>query len=136
MLKISIHRLWTLAFRRRLPHTAHMSNRTLNNNAARVLDALKRHFGLTDQVIADASNGAFTRSQIEARRAGRKTLDLDDLEALGETLHLPASVFLMEPNEAIRFVLDHTSDQDFPWSRCTRPRQPTLFDSSEHPIAA
>lgn len=106
------------------------ADNTLSNRAAAVLHALKRHFDVTDQEIADATDGEFSRSQIEARRAGRKTLDLDDLELLGRIFDLPATVFLMDPSEAIRFALDNPPTQGFASSRCTRPWQPTLWESA------
>lgn len=85
---------------------------SLTNRAAQVLEAIKRLRGFSDGEIADRAG--LSRSAIEARRRGAKVIDVDDLERLGAALNVSPVVFLMEPIEAMRWVLDNAPSMEEP----------------------
>ena len=86
-----------------------MSRHTLNDTAAQVLSSLMRLHGLNDTAAGKAFGK--DRTWVEARRNGRSSIKLADLEVIAKALDLPPTVFFMEPAEAIRYSLDNPSDQ-------------------------
>lgn len=98
--------------------------------AARTLDALKRHFGLSDQQIADLSPG-YTRAKVSERRRGITALDSNDMDAFGRLFGVPSTVFLMSASDALRYVLDNDVEPNF-----TPPDQANPGSSCYAAIAA
>lgn len=85
--------------------------RTLQGQrTARTFAALRQHFGFSDQRLGDLAG--YTLSQVEARRKGETPFTVDDMERFGGVFHIPPEVFLMDENEAIRWVLDHAITLD------------------------
>ena len=94
--------------------------------AARTLDALKRHFGFSDQRIADLTG--YSRDMVRERRVGSTALDSNDMDAFGRLFGVPSTVFLMSAADALRYVLDNDvepnlapPDQENPGSSCYAP---------------
>lgn len=72
---------------------------------ARTLDAIRRHRHLSDQQLADRSG--LSRPQVEARRNGRTPCSVSDLAKLAIALNVETATFLLERDEAVRWVLDN-----------------------------
>lgn len=77
---------------------------------ANTVNALRRLRGYSDAKLGERAG--MSRSQVEARRAGRATIDVNDLEALAAGLDVPTPVLLMDAPDAIRWILDNETGDD------------------------
>jgi transcriptional regulator with XRE-family HTH domain len=80
------------------------------SNVPATLRALKRFCGLTDQQIADAAD--MRRSTLHNRQSGLSPATADELGRIAADVYdVPIFVLFLPPDEAIRWVLDHPSEQ-------------------------
>lgn len=54
-----------------------------------------------------------TPTSVSARLNGSTVIKQEELAALGVLFDVPVEVFYLEPDQALRWVLDHPSDQRF-----------------------
>lgn len=83
------------------------------DSVAPSLRALKRHFGVTDQQIADALGlpEKSGRQQIQARLAGSTSLSYWEMVGLAAFFDVPEEVLFRGPDVALRWILDHPSEK-------------------------
>lgn len=81
------------------------SHTTQHKRTATTLDALRRIRGYSDQTLANRAG--MSRSQVESRRHGRAPITLDDLERLAEALGVPTTVLLLDPADALRWLVEN-----------------------------
>lgn len=108
--------------------------------AREVMDVLKRLRGLSDGEIA--TKLGTNRQAVHQRRAGLTRIGLTDVVRLSEAFDVEPLVFLMEPNEAVRWVLDNrpnvgrervrtpgciTADSGGGRARCDRHRESGIW---------
>jgi hypothetical protein len=93
--------------------------------SARTLDQLARHFGYSDAKLEELTAGRLKRATIQGRRAGRKALDAAELEAFADAFGIPTYVLLMEPAEALRWVLDNVPDGGVPMTPIRQHHTPS-----------
>lgn len=86
----------------------------------RTLRGLKRHYGATDDAIATALGGKWTRSKVQERLAGATKLDVGDLTAFAYVFGLEGPHMLFwEVNDVLRWTLDTNPDLPMSWSTCS-----------------
>lgn len=95
-----------------------------------VLRKLLRHYGLT-QGGAAVMMGKST-SWMQERVSGRTACSHVDLAGLSRLLGVPVDLFYRDPNEAVRYAIDHPSDLLIPylaWVTGSPGTQLGLFDT-------
>jgi hypothetical protein len=84
-------------------------------NVPLVLRRLKNYCDVTDAEIAEATG--IPRSTVRSKMGGAPCT-VKDLAAFAAYFDVPMAVFVMSPDEALRWVLDHPSDLRILRKRC------------------
>lgn len=96
-----------------LPKTRRSAGDTaLAEQTVDTLRGLKSLRGLSDREIGQRAS--LSRAAVELRMGGKKRIDLDDLERLGQALNVLPGVLLLPRMDALRWVLDHAPTLDSP----------------------
>lgn len=88
---------------------------TSAENVPAVLRRLKNYCEVTDVEIAEATG--IPRSTVRSKMQGAPCT-VRDLAAFAAFFDVPLGVFVMSPDDALRWVLDHPSDLRIQRKRC------------------
>lgn len=89
-----------------MPGMERTTSDTGKDRAVAALQAIKAYRRLSDGEIAAAVG--LGRSSVQAYMSGQRHLTIGLLYEFADVLDVDPQVFLMEPDEAIRWVLEHT----------------------------
>ena len=97
----------------------------LTKTVPNTIQALMRHRGYKDREMAERSG--IERATFNTYKNARRKFGLDELEAIAKALDVPASVLLMQEEEAVRWVLDHAPNSKCaPWDSNPEPADSAL----------